>query len=239
MPTPIKLLPGQQLIDLFMQPTPNNHAPVSPGTAANAGRQDRRQRPASIDQDHNSSNTSPNGGQLTRRRRIIESDDDEPIPIAKEVAPSIERIIVHDTENESDANFAVVLRPLQQGPHSDPASAPEPQSNPRRSQRNKSYISESRDSSADDEDNGVRNVIRYMSQKDKKHALEGEAEESVHDSNDSFIDDEPDESDSDAQQLARSTCASLRNRRTWKESEFQCPLCADLRAILKLLMKRK
>jgi hypothetical protein len=155
---------------------------------------------------------------------------------------------VHDTENESDANFAVVLQPLQKGPQSDPASAPEPQSTPRRSQRNRSHISESRDSSADDEsrdsmaddeDNGVRNVLRYISPKDKKHALEGEAEESVHDSNDSFIDDEPDESDSDAQQLARLMCASLRNRRTWKESEFQCPLCADLRAILKLLMKRK
>lgn len=217
-----------------MQSTPNNHAPVSPGTAANAGRQDRRQRPASIDQDHNSSNTSPNGGQLTRRRRIIESDDDEPVPIAKEVALPIERITVHDTENESDANFAVVLRPQQQGPQSDPASAPA-QSTPRRSQRNRNHISESRDSSsdnesrdssADDEDNGVRNVLRYMSPKDKNHALEGEAEESVHDSDDSFIDDEADESDSDAQQLARSTCASLRNRRTWKETEFQCPLKA-------------
>ena len=75
---------------------------------------------------------------------------------------------------------------------------------------------------------------------DEKHALEGEAEESVRDSDDSFIDnDEPDESDSDAQQLAKSTCASLRNRRTWKETEFQCPLCADMRAILKLLLKRK
>jgi hypothetical protein len=248
MPTPIKLLPGQQLIDLFMQSTPNNHAPVSPGTAANAGRQDLRQRPASMDQDHKSANTSANCGQLTRKRRIIELDDDEPLPIAKEVAPPIERITVHDTENESDANFSVVLRPPQQGPLSDPASAPEPESTPRRSQRNRipAPVSESRDSSdnddrdssADDEDNGVRNVLRYMSP-GKKHALEGEAEESVHDSDDSFIDDEPDESDSDAQKLARSTCASLRNRRTWKETEFQCPLCADLRAILKLLLKRK
>jgi hypothetical protein len=239
MPTPIKLLPGQQLIDLFMPSTPNSHAPVSPGTAANAGRQDRRQRPASIDQEHNSATTSPNGGQLTRRRRIIESDDDEPIPLAKEVAPPIERITVHDTENESDANFAVVLRPPQQGHQSNPALAPEPESTPRRSQRNRSHISENRDSSADDADIGVRNVLRYMSPNDEKHALEGEAEESVHESDESFIDDEPDESDSDAQQLAKSTCASLRNRRTWKESEFQCPLCADLRAVLKLLLKRK
>jgi hypothetical protein len=67
----------------------------------------------------------------------------------------------------------------------------------------------------------------------------GEAEESNHDDDDSFIDDEPDESDSDAQQLARTTCAALRNRRTWKETEFQCPLCADLRTILTMLLKRK
>ncbi len=68
----------------------------------------------------------------------------------------------------------------------------------------------------------------------------GEAEESNNDDGDSFIDDnEPDESDSDAQKLTKSTIAALRNRRSWKETEFQCPLCADLRAILKLLLKRK
>lgn len=56
----------------------------------------------------------------------------------------------------------------------------------------------------------------------------------------SFIDDEePDESDADARELTKSTIAALRNRRKWKETEFECPLCADIRAILNLLLKRK
>jgi hypothetical protein len=31
----------------------------------------------------------------------------------------------------------------------------------------------------------------------------------------------------------------LRNRRNWKETEFQCPLCADLRVVLRHLLRRK
>jgi hypothetical protein len=74
---------------------------------------------------------------------------------------------------------------------------------------------------------------------DQKNKYEGEAEES--DMDESFIDDEeePDESNDEARELTRSTCAALRNRRSWKETEFECPLCADIRAILKLLLKRK
>jgi hypothetical protein len=56
-----------------------------------------------------------------------------------------------------------------------------------------------------------------------------------------FIDDdeEPDESDADAQEMTRTTCNALRNRRNWKETEFQCPLCADLRIVLRHLLRRK
>jgi hypothetical protein len=139
MPTPIKPLPGQQLINLFMQTTTICHTPGSPaGTASN---QALRQSPAQIYQNIVTANVSPNtAGHLSRKRRIIDSDDDDaPLPI-KNQAPPIERIIVHDTENESDANFAVILqqspRP-QHLPQSDQPVASERASNltHRRSQR--------------------------------------------------------------------------------------------------------
>lgn len=70
---------------------------------------------------------------------------------------------------------------------------------------------------------------------DNKEEFEDEAEED----NDSFInDDEPDESDSDAQQMTRDTCAALRNRKKWKETTTECPLCADLRVVLRYLLKK-
>jgi hypothetical protein len=57
-----------------------------------------------------------------------------------------------------------------------------------------------------------------------------------------FIDDdeeEPDESDADAQEMTRATMDALRNRRKWKETEFHCPLCADLRVVLQHLLRHK
>lgn len=73
---------------------------------------------------------------------------------------------------------------------------------------------------------------------DEKQQYEDEAEESEMDED--FIDDEePDESDDAAKELTRSTCEALRNRRKWKETEFECPLCADMRAIFSLLLKRR
>jgi len=57
-----------------------------------------------------------------------------------------------------------------------------------------------------------------------------------------FINDdeeEPDESDADAQEMTRETCDALRNRRKWKETEFKCPLCADLRVVLRHLLRHK
>ncbi len=54
-----------------------------------------------------------------------------------------------------------------------------------------------------------------------------------------FIDDdEADESDPDAQEQAKTACEALRNRRKWKETEFECPLCADLRVIVRHLLRR-
>lgn len=52
-------------------------------------------------------------------------------------------------------------------------------------------------------------------------------------------DDEPDENDDDNKELTKATIASLRNRRKWKETEFECPLCADLRVVLRHLLKKK
>jgi hypothetical protein len=80
-------------------------------------------------------------------------------------------------------------------------------------------------------------------EEDAKNRYEDEAEESdindIIDDGDDESDDEPDESDDNAKDMARSTIAALRNRRNWKESEFQCQLCADLRVVLQHLLKRK
>ena len=57
-----------------------------------------------------------------------------------------------------------------------------------------------------------------------------------------FIDDdeeEPDESDADAQEMTRATMDALRNRRKWKETASECLLCADLRIVLKHLLNKK
>ena len=68
---------------------------------------------------------------------------------------------------------------------------------------------------------------------DAKHQYEDEAEED----DDDFIDDSPDESDSEAGRQVRQSCAALRNRRKWSET-VECPLCADLRVVLKHLMNQ-
>lgn len=68
---------------------------------------------------------------------------------------------------------------------------------------------------------------------DEKHHLEGEAEET---DNDFIDDDEPDESDSDAVAETRSAIKALRNRRVFKETNLSCPLCQDLRVVLRRLL---
>jgi len=140
MPTPIKTLPGQQSIRQFISLTPNSHD--VDGAADDASNQAPTQNPDRNDQTLTSANISvPNAaGTFTRRRRIHDSDDDDtPIPITIAVAKPIERILVNDTADESDANFAVLL--LQTTPQhlsqTDPASPPAPAGNPppRRSHR--------------------------------------------------------------------------------------------------------
>lgn len=54
---------------------------------------------------------------------------------------------------------------------------------------------------------------------------------------DNFIDDEePDESDSDAQQMVYEIAKSLRNRKSWKNhndpEKSECALCKDMRVVL-------
>jgi hypothetical protein len=70
---------------------------------------------------------------------------------------------------------------------------------------------------------------------DEKQTYEDEADED----DEAFIDDdEPDESNDEASGMVRDTIESLRNRRKWKESEFECPLCADLRVVINHLLQR-
>lgn len=70
---------------------------------------------------------------------------------------------------------------------------------------------------------------------DTKHQYEDEANESDND----FIDDsEPDESNSSAADMARTTIRSLRNRVTWKQlRDTHCPLCNDMRTVLRSLLQ--
>jgi hypothetical protein len=73
--------------------------------------------------------------------------------------------------------------------------------------------------------------VEHDSTNDEKHQYEGEAEESDAD----FIDDDdPDESNSDAIMMTKSTRASLRNRKKWQEAQVRpdCALCADLKVVL-------
>jgi hypothetical protein len=63
---------------------------------------------------------------------------------------------------------------------------------------------------------------------------EDEAEES---DVDDFIDDEPDEEDEHAKKMTKRAINALRNRRQWQESEFQCPLCEDMRVVLRHLLQ--
>ena len=74
-------------------------------------------------------------------------------------------------------------------------------------------------------------------QDEREQTYEDEAEED--DDADFIDDDEPDESDEEAQGMVIDTIQSLRNRRKWKETEFECPLCADLRVVLNHLLQRK
>ena len=234
MPTPVKILPGQKLISNFMQLTPSSPA-TAEATHTTSG-QARSHDSARGHRHHSCTNTSPDESvPKRRRRRILTDDDDETIPTVTNNPAPVETIQVFDTSDESDANFGVYLNPLSQ---------PSPirnNSTPRQSQRVASKSQEEVSSVEADTACIILVVICAQtpnSDHDTKNEYEDEAEESEND--DDFIDDaEPDESDEEAKVMTRETCESLRNRRKWKESEFECPLCADIRAILRLLLKRK
>ncbi len=74
-------------------------------------------------------------------------------------------------------------------------------------------------------------IVYWLGIRQEKHKYEDDAEES---DMDSFIDDEePDESDSEAQQMVFKTAKSLRNRRSWRTHEVTaCALCNDMRIVL-------
>jgi hypothetical protein len=137
MPSPIKTIPGQQSIRQFMSLRPNSHD--ADGAADDTSNQTLRQRPDMTSQTLITTNTSPNAvNQVIRRRRIHDSDDDD-IPITIVVPNPVERILVHDTADESDSNFGVLLLQTtpQHQPQSDPATPQVPASKPtpRRSHR--------------------------------------------------------------------------------------------------------
>jgi hypothetical protein len=66
-----------------------------------------------------------------------------------------------------------------------------------------------------------------------RHEFEDEAEES----DENFIDDEePDESDSDAADMTHAACNALRNRKTFQDISWGCPLCQDMRVVMRHLL---
>ncbi len=73
---------------------------------------------------------------------------------------------------------------------------------------------------------------RVQSEDVEKHELEDEAAES----DNNFIDDDPDESDSDAAAMVQQEARALRNRTNWKENHTACWLCKDMRAVLRHLL---
>ena len=77
--------------------------------------------------------------------------------------------------------------------------------------------------------------VQHDEELDTKHQYEDEANESDND----FIDDsEPDESNSSAADMARTTIRSFRNRETWQQlRDTHCPLCNDMRTVLRSLLQ--
>lgn len=79
------------------------------------------------EQDNNNadSNADASSTPLQRRRRIRDDDDDEPM-VNNMPPPTDSRnpVLIPDTENESDANFAVILRPPREPLHDQSAHNP-------------------------------------------------------------------------------------------------------------------
>lgn len=68
------------------------------------------------DHDDRKENQNANFTPLQRRRRILDNDDDDDVPMVNRSQPP-DVIHIVDTENESDANFAVILQPQHQTSH--------------------------------------------------------------------------------------------------------------------------
>lgn len=72
------------------------------------------------DHDDRKENQNANYTPLLRRRRIRDDDDDDAVPMVNIPLPANGRmdiIEIVDTENESDANFAVIMLPQRQPSH--------------------------------------------------------------------------------------------------------------------------
>jgi len=68
------------------------------------------------DRDDKKENQNATYTPLLRRRRIFDNDDDDDVPMVNRSQPP-DVIVIDDTENESDANFAVILQPQRQTSH--------------------------------------------------------------------------------------------------------------------------
>jgi len=64
-------------------------------------------------------NSNVDKSPLLRRRRIRDEDDDDDVPMVNNTLPNsvMNPVMIADTENESDANFAVILQPPRQSSH--------------------------------------------------------------------------------------------------------------------------
>ena len=74
--------------------------------------------PKDEDDNNAASNADASYTPLQRRRRICDDDDDEPVVNNKPPPTDTNNpVLIQDTENESDANFAVILRPPREPLH--------------------------------------------------------------------------------------------------------------------------
>jgi hypothetical protein len=143
MRSPLQIQPGQKLIRNFMKPmSPTLRTTATADAIPTTHGQDQNLNVAGVagdDQHQGDSNISPDESvPCRRRRRIITDDDDEPIPTVPVNTAPVERILVTDTADESDANFAVIFLPTsRQVPAANHATQPpvHPNTTPRPSKR--------------------------------------------------------------------------------------------------------
>jgi hypothetical protein len=83
-------------------------------------------------------NSNVDNTPLLRRRRIRDDDDDDDVPMINNTLPNstMNPVLIADTENESDANTAVILQPPRQSSHAE--LAPGSKSRHSRSRRTQS-----------------------------------------------------------------------------------------------------